>query len=117
MDLENLLRSQAKRYNCSECGENMAECHIHVLSYHGSRALVRVMCKNCRDEHLLQIIIQGDLAEVEEAVDEGMPENLDPITADEILDLRGILQQHVGDFRSLLKVQDEKPDEKDDKPS
>ena len=107
MDLQNLLRSQAKRYNCSECGENMAECHIHVLSYHGSRALVRVMCKNCRDEHLLQIIIQGDLTEVAEAVDEGLPKNLEPISADEILDLRGFLQQHVGDFKSLFKKETE----------
>src|SRR5258708_850555 len=98
MDLPELLRSQAKRYRCAACGENMAECGINVLAQQGNRALVRVTCSFCNDENLLQIIFQteGEFIDSREAarnalLDAGRPENLDPISGDEILDLHSML--------------------------
>src|SRR5215472_3070047 len=102
MDLLELLRFQARRYRCTACGENMADCGINVLAQQGNRALVRVTCTSCNDENLLQIVFKGedeDVATEGEAVpaaqrrrrrptiDEGRPETHEPISADEMLDL------------------------------
>jgi len=103
MDLLELLRFQARRYRCSACGENMADCGINVLAQQGNRALVRVTCASCNDENLLQIIFQTEAGEeVAPLVDEGMPEIADPISSDELLDLHSLLAGHDGPLTELL---------------
>ena len=109
MDLPELLRSQAKRYRCAVCGQNMAECGINVLAQQGNRALVRVTCSACNDENLLQIIFQteGEFSEVLESrprptIDEGIPKISEPITGDEMLRLHDILSDHSSGFADLL---------------
>ena len=103
MDLLELLRFQARRYRCSACGENMADCGINVLAQQGNRALVRVTCASCNDENLLQIIFQTE-AEVKNtpAIDEGTPDVADPITGDEMLELHSLLSSHEGALTDLL---------------
>ena len=109
MDLTELLRSQAKRYRCGACNENMADCGINVLAQQGNRALVRVTCAACRDENLLQIIFQtDDEADVRvpartAVADEGFPETEKPISGDELLDLHTALTGWQGGFEELLK--------------
>jgi len=109
VDLPELLRSQAKRYRCARCGQNMAECGINVLAQQGNRALVRVTCTACSDENLLQIIFQteGEFTGSEErprpTIDEGIPQVPEPITGDEMLQLHELLNNHAGDFTELLK--------------
>jgi hypothetical protein len=111
VDLPELLRSQAKRYKCAACGENMAECGINVLAQQGNRALVRVTCKFCNDENLLQIIFQteGDLtddADKEVArnalLDAGRPEIEEPISNDELLDVHQFLNDFNAGFKELV---------------
>lgn len=112
MDLPELLRSQAKRYRCAACGENMAECGIEVIAQQGNRALVRVKCSFCKDENLLQIIFQteGDFTEAEDIPagppvrDTGIPENLAPISGDELLDLHSLLEEHSTGLTDLFKA-------------
>jgi len=112
VDLPELLRSQAKRYKCAACGENMAECGINVLAQQGNRALVRVTCKFCNDENLLQIIFQtegemGDEASREEArnalLDAGRPEIDEPISNDELLDVHQFLSGFNAGFKDLVE--------------
>jgi hypothetical protein len=109
MDLLELLRFQARRYRCSACGENMADCGINVLAQQGNRALVRVTCASCNDENLLQIIFQTEVEALESegqkvpTISEGIPLVPDPISSDELLDLRDILAGHQGGFRELLE--------------
>jgi len=103
MDLLELLRFQARRYRCSACGENMADCGINVLAQQGNRALVRVTCAACNDENLLQIIFQTEADEESRPlVDEGMPEVAEPITADEMLELHTVLAGHDGALTELF---------------
>ncbi|MGD0372885.1 MAG: hypothetical protein ABSC16_14485 [Candidatus Dormibacteria bacterium] len=107
MDLVQLLRSQARRYRCVQCGESMAECGINVLTQQGNRALVRVTCSSCNDENLLQIIFQTEVEAPEGAAAGGPAAEepgraADPITGDEILELHEILAGHAGGFRELL---------------
>ena len=109
MDLPELLRSQAKRYRCAVCNATMADCGIKVITQQGNRALVRVTCASCNDENLLQIIFQteGEVVENEAqkvaTITEGIPQVPDPISSDELLDLRDILAGHQGGFRELLE--------------
>jgi hypothetical protein len=92
----------------------MADCDINILAQQGNRALVRVTCTSCSDENLLQIVFQSEGEEgaapaaqprrrrptVE--IDEGLPEAMDPISPDELLDLHEMLSNHSGDFRELV---------------
>ena len=110
MDLPELLRSQAKRYRCAACGENMAECGINVLAQQGNRALVRVTCTYCNDENLLQIIFQteGDFTDSKEdarnaLLDAGRPEHLEPISSDELLDVHAFLEGFNAGFKELVQ--------------
>ena len=103
MDLLELLRFQARRYRCSACGENMADCGINVLAQQGNRALVRVTCAACNDENLLQIIFQTEAADEQHPlIDEGMPESAAPISTDELLDLHAVLAGHDGPLTELF---------------
>ena len=104
MDLLELLRFQARRYRCSACGENMADCGINVLAQQGNRALVRVTCSSCNDENLLQIIFQTEAEEDRRpTIDEGIPDAaLEPITGDELLELHSMLSGHEGKLTELF---------------
>jgi hypothetical protein len=103
MDLLELLRFQARRYRCSACGENMADCGINVLAQQGNRALVRVTCASCNDENLLQIIFQTEGDEERRAtIDEGIPEVAEPISADEMLDVHAVLDGFEGTLTELF---------------
>jgi hypothetical protein len=103
VDLVKLLRSQARRYRCVQCGESMAECGINVLAQQDNRALVRVTCRSCNDENLLQIIFQTEAEENKvPAIDEGVPDVADPITGDEMLELHSLLSSHEGALTELL---------------
>ena len=103
MDLLELLRFQARRYRCSACGENMADCGINVLAQQGNRALVRVTCASCNDENLLQIIFQTEAEEEREPLfDEGRPEVAEPISSDELLELHSVLAGHDGSLTELF---------------
>ena len=109
MDLPELLRSQAKRYRCAACNTNMADCAIKVITQEGNRALVRVTCASCSDENLLQIIFQTDGETIENegqkvaTISEGIPRVPEPISSDDLLDLRDLLSTHQGGFRELLE--------------
>ena len=95
----------------------MADCDINILAQQGNRALVRVTCTACSDENLLQIVFQteaegGDQAPPAQSrrrrptieIDEGRPENGQPISSDELLDLHLFLDGHSGDFRELVET-------------
>ena len=103
MDLLELLRFQARRYRCSACGENMADCGINVLAQQGNRALVRVTCAACNDENLLQIIFQTEAEEDHRiTIDEGIPEVSEPISGDEMLDVHAVLAGFDGPLTELF---------------
>ena len=85
----------------------MAECGINVLAQQGNRALVRVTCRSCNDENLLQIIFQTEVEAPEGAAAGGPAAEepgraADPITGDEILELHEILAGHAGPLTELL---------------
>jgi hypothetical protein len=85
----------------------MAECGINVLAQEGNRALVRVTCRSCNDENLLQIIFQTEVEASETLparadLDEGGTPTAAPISGDELLELHEILAGHAGPLTELL---------------
>jgi hypothetical protein len=109
MNLLELLRSQARKYRCPECGHTMADCGIEILVQQGNQALVRVTCTGCKDENLLKIVLQTEALEEhaerrprQPAIDEGLPEAAHPIEVDEVLDLHATLASWDGDLRTLV---------------
>ena len=85
----------------------MAECGINVLAQQGNRALVRVTCRSCNDENLLQIIFQTegdapDAAATASSLNEAGERRDAPITGDEILELHELLAGHAGPLTELL---------------
>jgi hypothetical protein len=84
----------------------MAECGINVLAQQDNRALVRVTCRSCNDENLLQIIFQtegeSESAVAETGVDEGGERVAAPISSDEMLELHELLAGHAGPLTELL---------------
>ena len=117
MNLLELLRSQARKYRCPECGHSMADCGIEILVQQGNQALVRVTCTGCKDENLLKIVLQTEALDQlveqprEPLVDEGLPAVTEPIAADEVLDLHSVLDGWDGDFRSLVSQGSSSPSE------
>lgn len=102
-----LLRSQAKKYRCPECGQTMADCVIAILVQQGNQALVRVTCAGCKDENLLKIVLQGEAAEQVNRpplFDEPRPSVEEPIQVDEVLDLHSALAHWDGDLRGLVEA-------------
>jgi hypothetical protein len=85
----------------------MADCGIAILVQQGNQALVRVTCRNCRDENLLKIVLQGELAEEvarPPLFDEPRPGGAEPIEVDEVLDLHRALASWDGDVRTLFEA-------------
>jgi hypothetical protein len=84
----------------------MSECGINVLAQQGNRALVRVTCRSCNDENLLQIIFSTEeapeVAVTAPSVNEGGKRVDAPISGDEILELHEILAGHAGPLTELL---------------
>ena len=118
MDLTQLLRTQARRYKCTACAANMADCDIDVLAHQANRALVKVTCTACRDENLLQIIFQSDdgtdvetdtefVAAKPKLFNEPRPAITDEISADEMLDIHRLLDGiQTGGFSALIGTPD-----------
>jgi len=111
VNLLELLRSQARKFRCPVCGQSMADCGIKVLAQQGNRALVRVTCASCKDENLLQIVIQSEAELPAEPArpklfDEPRPVASAPIAGDELLDLHSWLDGWGGDFRELTGEHD-----------
>ncbi len=102
MDLLDVLRRQASRFQCPNCGKSLADCRLDVIARNELESLVRITCVHCTDSRLLAVamgpgVVAGPVRD-EPVVPEGPP-----IAVDEVLDLRLALQNHPGDLKSLLQ--------------
>lgn len=103
MDLIDLLRRQASRFHCPNCGETMADCGLEMIARSENESLVRVTCAHCQDTRMIAVQVQGPEAAPEHprVRDEGLGSN-PAISIDDVLDVRLGLRQHQGDLKSLL---------------
>jgi hypothetical protein len=107
MDLLDLLRRQASRFQCPNCGESLKDCKLELVAQEGPESVVRVTCTHCQDDRLIgvalasEVQVQKPVVEVRDQPPDGQP----ALTIDDVLDVRLWLQGHQGDLRSLLPPQ------------
>jgi predicted RNA-binding Zn-ribbon protein involved in translation (DUF1610 family) len=103
VDILDLLRRQASRFQCPQCGETLADCKIDLVAQMDAKSLVKVTCGHCHNARLIAVAAGGPSDETRTPVRDQPIEPLgSPITTDEVLDVRLALAQFEGDFKSLV---------------
>lgn len=103
MDVLDILRRQAGRFQCPKCGESLADCELEMVVQHDEQSLVKVTCAHCQDTRLIAVALATEPeAPVIDIRDEPAEELGAPITADEVLDARLALADFNGDLTRLL---------------
>lgn len=97
VDLLDVLRRQAARYQCPSCGQSLRDCELDLVSSTDHESVVRITCGHC--EAIRLVVVQvGDSVPVLD-----QPLSDDPaIGVDDVLDVRLALAGHAGDLKSLL---------------
>ena len=106
MDVLDILRRQAGRFQCPNCGQSLADCELEMVTHHDDQSLVKVTCAHCKDARLIAVAFAAETdaqAPVIEIRDQPTEELGAPINADEVLDARLALAGHRGDLASLLR--------------
>jgi predicted nucleic-acid-binding Zn-ribbon protein len=105
VDVLDILRRQAGRFQCPKCGVSLAGCELEMVAHQENQSLVKVTCARCRDTRLIAVAIATE-TEPEPVID-SRDEPADvlgpPITADDVLDARLALAEFDGDLDSLLR--------------
>ncbi|GAC1478694.1 MAG: hypothetical protein PVSMB9_01410 [Candidatus Dormibacteria bacterium] len=103
MDLLDVLRRQASRFQCPQCGKSLADCRLDLVAQADAQSLVRVTCANCEHARMIAVALAPQKEEIADPVRDG---SLDPtrpvISSDEMLDARLVLASHAGDLKSLV---------------
>jgi hypothetical protein len=105
VDVLDVLRRQAGRFQCPRCGQSLAGCELEMLGQHDEQSLVKVTCVHCKDTRLIAVAVATE-PEAEAPVIEIRDQPVDDlgaaISADEVLDARLALGGFDGDLKSLL---------------
>jgi len=101
VDLLELLRRQAARYQCPSCGQSLADCELDLVSSTDHESVVRITCGQCEASRLVVVQAAAWVGESVPVLDQ--PLSGDPaIGVDDVLDVRLALAGHAGDLKSLL---------------
>jgi hypothetical protein len=106
VDVLDILRRQAGRFQCPKCGESLANCELEMVARAEEQTLVKVTCSHCRDARLIAVAIATETEPQTPLIDlrdEPADELGPPITADDVLDARLALAGFDGDLNSLLR--------------
>ena len=106
MDLLDILRRQAGRFQCPKCGESLADCQLEMVAHADEQSLVKVTCAHCQDTRMIAVAIAAETeaaAPVIEIRDQPVDDLGGPITTDDVLDARLALAGFDGDLTSLLR--------------
>ncbi len=93
MDLLDILRRQASRFQCPKCGESLANCQLEMVAHADEQSLVKVTCAHCQDTRMIAVAIAAEAeapAPVIEVRDQPTDELGGPITTDDVLDARDL---------------------------
>jgi hypothetical protein len=104
MDLLDVLRRQAGRFQCPKCGKSLADCRLELVAQADVQSVVRVTCSHCEDERMIAVALAAP-SETEVAVpvrDQAIETLAPAISTDDVLDVRLALKDHDGDLMSLL---------------
>ncbi len=105
MDLLDILRRQAGRFQCPKCGQSLADCQLEMVAHHDDQSLVKVTCAHCQDIRVIAVAFaaETEAAPLIDVRDQPVDDLGAPITADDVLDVRLALARHEGDLAGLLR--------------
>ena len=104
MDMLDILRRQAGRFQCPKCGQSLANCQLEMVAHQDDQSLVKVTCAHCQDMRVIAVAIaEAETAPVVDLRDEPVDELGAPITSDDVLDARLALAGFEGDLTGLLR--------------
>jgi len=104
MDVLDILRRQAGRFQCPNCHKSLADCELELVANADEQSLVKVTCANCKDARLIAVAFATEIESAPpiELRDEPAEALGAPISVDEVLDVRLALAGFDGDLRKLL---------------
>jgi hypothetical protein len=106
VDVLDILRRQAGRFQCPKCGQSLAECQLEMVMHEDEQSLVKVTCAHCQDTRLIAVAFatetesEAPAVEIRDQAIEGLG---GPITSDDVLDVRLALANFDGDLTGLLR--------------
>ena len=105
MDVLDILRRQAGRFQCPKCGKSMVDCGLEMVAQHDEQSLVKVTCAHCQDSRLIAVAVATEAEPKAPAVDyrDQASDDLGPaISTDDVLDVKLALSAFDGDLTTLL---------------
>ena len=106
MDLLDILRRQAGRFQCPKCGQSLADCQLEMVAHQDDQSLVKVTCAHCQDTRVIAVAFaaEGEAAPpLIDVRDQPIDDLGGPISADDVLDVRLALAGYEGDLAALLR--------------
>lgn len=105
MDVLDILRRQAGRFQCPKCGQSLADCELEMIAQHDEQSLVKVTCAHCKDTRMIAVAIAAEAGAqvIDDVRDEPIEELGAPISTDEVLDARLALAHFNGDLAALAR--------------
>lgn len=104
MDVLDILRRQAGRFQCPNCGQSLKDCQLEMVANADDQSLVKVTCAHCQDARLIAVAFSSEPeAPVAEVRDEPADDLAAPISSDEVLDARLALATYESDLAGLLR--------------
>lgn len=117
MDSPDWLRTQLTSFTCPACGRRYRGSRIQLLAERDGLFFVDLDCSRCGSHTVAIVSVESDETElsiidasdIELAVDlepehlgEDLPERLEPVTADDVLDMHELLAGYDGGIKELL---------------
>ena len=107
-DKRRLVFKLIARLRCVECGEAYSARDFSMVGRWQDVWVLSAECRNCGDSS--HVVIAMQLGPEPEAVIDLTPEEVrtaegwPPVSADDVLDMHLLLQEHDGDFESILTM-------------
>lgn len=104
MDVLDILRRQAGRFQCPHCGQSLADCELEMVAQHDAQSLVKVTCVHCKDTRVIAVAIATETENppLVDVRDEPAADLGPAISTNDVLDARLALAGFDGDLKSLL---------------
>jgi len=99
------LRGQAHNYSCRVCGSNHRASALRKVGQHHNKVVVQVTCARCKDAFFLHIEFARAATRERRAAPsprDQKPGSAPPVSADEVLDVHRLLDDHRGRLSDLL---------------
>ncbi len=99
-----MLRREASRFQCPNCGKSLRDCRVEVTAHTSQTTLVRITCANCGEAQIVAAALAAEVTPTQTAArDEPIDPSSPAVGVDEVLDARLCIRDHQGDLKSLIQ--------------